>query len=191
MRRMPIAAVICLLVVSVAAEAGARRHHRCDRDHFLFRDGRDVSIDFEDGELVIENDDENESVVITGDRELLVNVRRIDTDRKTGRLLDRYVHLYAKIEEAAEDLGRDAAKVGAMGAKIGIVAVSRVCRLLDDDYDTDDLDDDMEEDEERIERLAKKLEKKADRIEDLADDLKRVHGQLRRAVPELDDLDWF
>ena len=194
MKKTMLLAAACLLVVTAATGVDARHRSRCDDEDRIFRDGHHVEMDLEDGELVIENDRLDEDVTITEDRELFVNGRRVETDRRTKRLLDRYVRQHEQLEAEAAKLGVEAAEMGAMGAKIGALAVAKVCRAFcgdDDDDDLEDLEDEIDERQEEIDRLTDKIEKKAEKVEGIADDVKRTHRKLRRAVPELEDLDWF
>ena len=179
-------ATVMFAVMTTGAEA--RRHSRCDDDWTL----KHHEIDLDDGVLVIEHEYEDWTVEITEDYELYVDGREIKTDRKQRKLLRRYYRDYEEIEEIAEELGREAAKVGVAGAKIGAAAVVRVAKtLLDDDYDCDDLEIDIEIDTAQIERMAEKIEKKAEKIEGLADDLVKTHKRLRKSIPELRDLEDF
>ncbi len=162
-----------------------------DHDSYLgFRDD-DVEVDFDDGSIIFYSDRDDDEVEITEDYELLINGKRIKLDKDQEKLVERYYDNMEDIVDFAKELGIEGAKIGASGAKLGLDALAKVFMLLDDDYDSDDLEKEMEKAADKIERRAKKLEKKAEKIEDMADDLERTHRKLRRAVPELDELGWF
>ena len=55
----------------------------------------------------------------------------------------------------------------------------------------DDLERDMERDAEKLEARAEKLEKKAEKIEQMVDELDELAYEMRREIPELDELGWF
>ena len=186
-RLFPVIALTVVMIVTAAA--GAQAHRRCKYDDdWTFRH---KTIDFEDGVLLIEHEDEGWEVEINEDYELYVDGRKVKLDRSQRKLVRRYYRDYEAIEEMAEELGREAAKVGAAGAKIGVAAVVTVARTFLDDDDFDDIDIDIDVDTDEIERLAKKLEKKAEKIEDLADDLEKTHKKLKKSVPELRELEDF
>ena len=176
------------LAITMVLTAGAEAHRVCRHDDD--RTFNHMTMDFEDGLLVIEHEDEDWIVEITEDYKLYVNGERVKTDRQQKKLLRSYYRDYEEIEEMAGEIGKDAAKIGIAGAKIGANAVACVALLLLEDYDCDiEIDFDIDEDE--IEKLASKLEKKADKIEDLADDLEKTHKKLKKSIPELGDLEDF
>ncbi len=176
------------LVLCVAFTAGAQAHRNCRYD----KDGtfRNKSIDFEDGTLTIEHEDEDWIVEITDEYDLYVNGERVRVDREQKKLLRRYYRDYEDIEEMAGEIGADAAKIGVAGAKMGVAAVACVAKIFLEDYDCD-VDIDIEIDEDEIEKMAEKLQKKAEKIEDKADDLEKTHRKLRKSIPELGDLEDF
>jgi predicted peroxiredoxin len=184
---LPLIAVA--LILSVMFTAGAESHGRCRYDdNWTFRS---KSIDFEDGTLVIEHDDEDWVVEITEEYKLYVNGRRVKTGRRQKKLLRSYYRDYEDIEELAKEIAKDGAKIGLAGAKLGVSAVACAAKLLLDDYDSDDMEDEIEIKTEDLVEMADKIEKKADRIEDMADDLEKTHKKLRKSIPELSDLEDF
>jgi hypothetical protein len=186
-KSLPIIAVALVLSMVFATGADARRRCRHDDD----RTFKHLNIDLDEGTLTIEHDDEYWTVEITEDYKLYVNGERVKTDREQKKLLRRYYDDYEDIEDMAEEIGREAAKIGVAGAKLGVNAVACVAKLLLDDYDCEDMEIEIELDEKAIEKMADKLEKKADKIEDMADDLEKTHKKLRKSIPELGDLKDF
>jgi len=179
------------LILCVALTAGAQAHRVCRHDeNWNFKH---KSIDFEDGTLTIEHEDEDWTVEITDEYDLYVNGERVKVDREQKKLLRRYYRDYEDIEEMAEEIGAEAAKIGLAGAKLGVNAVACVARLILEDFDCDDIDIDIDIDidEKEIEKMAEKLQKKAEKIEDKADDLEKSHRKLRKSIPELGDLEDF
>ena len=185
-KNLSLIALALVLTMTFTVGADARKVCRHDDD----RTFKHMTMDFEDGLLVIEHEDEDWIVEITEEYKLYVDGELVKTDRQQKKLLRSYYRDYEEIEEMAEEIGRDAAKIGVAGAKIGVNAVACVAQLLLEDYDCDiEIDFDIDEDE--IEKLASKLEKKADKIEDLADDLEKTHKKLRNSISELEDLEDF
>ena len=176
------------LTLTMVLSTGADAHRVCRHDDD--RTFNHKTMDFEDGTLVVEHEDEDWIVEITEDYKLYVNGKRVKTDRKQSKLLRSYYRDYEEIEEMAEEIGRDAGQIGVAGAKLGANAVASVALLLLEDYDCD-IEIDFDIDEEEIEKMARKLEKKADKIEDVADDLEKTHKKLRKSIPELGDLEDF
>jgi hypothetical protein len=181
--------IAVVLALSVILAGGARAHRVCTHDDDWTLDHK--SIDFEDGTLVIEHEDEDWLVEITEDYKLYVNGDRVKTNSQQTKLLRGYYRDYEDIEELAEEIGRDAAQIGVAGVKLGVSAVACVAKLLLEDFDCEDMEIEIDLDEEKIEKMAEKLEKKADKIEDLADDLEKTHKKLKRSIPELGDLEDF
>ncbi len=177
------------LVLTMIFTAGADAHRVCRHDDDWTFDHK--SIDFEDGTLVIEHEDEDWIVEITEDYKLYVNGERVRTDRQQKKLLRSYYRDYEDIEEFAREIAKEGALVGLAGVKLGAGAVVCVAKLLLDDYDSDDMEDEIEINTEDLEKMAENLEKMADRIEDMADDLEKTHKKLRRSIPELGDLEDF
>ncbi len=178
-----------VLALSMILTAGADAHRVCRHDDDWTFNHK--SIGFEDGTLVIEHEDEDWVVEIAGDYKLYVNGERVKTSRKQKKLLRSYYRDYEDIEELAEEIGEEGARIGLAGAKLGASAVACAVKLLLEDYDSDDMEDEIEIRTEDLEKMAHKLEKKADKIEDMADDLERTHKKLRRSIPELGDLEDF
>ena len=193
MKRQWLAIVLIVAVVFVSAgqsEAGRRykSHRGISGMGFL---PEDVSLDFDDGALTYYSDEYDETVEINEDGEIYVNNRRVKTDKHQEKLAEKYYEQMEDIIELAKEIGIEGAKLGVGGAKIGVKAVMSAVMLVLEDYDSYDLEEDLEKEAEKLERKAKKLEKKAEKIEDMADDFGRTHRKLRKAVPQLNELEWF
>ena len=193
MRVLMVLFVASMLVVSGSAAAYDRdaecdSHHR-DRD---FLRHCDVDWDEEEGLLTITNeDDDDEMVQISRKYVLTVNGERIELERRQKELVKDYYGHFKKLHEMAEEIGEEGAKLGAEGAKIAAVAMKRLCSLFGDDEDAEEFEEEIEREAEKIEAKAKKLEAKAEKLEEIADDLEDLHHDLKKAIPEIDALDWF
>lgn len=191
MKRVPVllVAVLMFAFISAGSAQGGKLfhdHHGCD----LFN-GDDISIDFEDGTLIIECEEYDDIVEITEDYELYINGDEIEVDRDQKKLLKKYHDSFEDILDMAEEIGLEGARIGARGAKLGIKAVANIVKLVLEDYDSDDLERELEKEADKIEAQAEKLEKKAEKLEDIADDFEKTHRKLRKSIDELDDLEWF
>ncbi len=184
-----IAALALFLSLSTSQDLGAVRID-CDHSDSIFR-GEDISIEIEEGLLVIECEEEEDKVEITEDYRLFINGTEIETDRSDRKLLKAYYNQYEDIVEYAGEIAAEGAKLGIKGANLGLKAVANIVKLVLDDYDSENFERDMERESEKIERAARKLEKKAEKLEDVAEEFEETHEKLRDSIDELDDLGWF
>ncbi|HUV35765.1 MAG TPA: hypothetical protein VMX58_02370 [Patescibacteria group bacterium] len=182
-----------LLVAFLCTDGLCHEHSRvsCGKHGWDLFDTDEVSVEIEDGSLLIINEDEDQTVEITGEYELSIDDRHIETDEKQQVLIAEYYNRMVNITEYARLLGIEGAKVGASGVKLGITAIAKVVKLLSEDYDENDLEKDMEREAEKLEKKAELLERKAERIEEMAEELEDLHYELRRSIPALKDLEWF
>jgi len=180
--------IICLILPTINSASAGKYHRDCDEDPFR---GDDISVDIDDGVIIIECEDYDDIVEIDEDYQLFINGREIKTDSKEKRLLRNYYHQFEDITEYAMEIGAEGARIGVKGASLGLKAVANLVKLVLEDYDSDDLERDMEKEADKIEKAAKRLEKKAEKLEDVAEDFKRTHRKLRRSIDELDELEWF
>ncbi len=197
--RLALAIVVLAAILSAATGAAyAGLRHDRDESDWDWRWGKgigrgDLEIDLEnDGSISISHDDHDDDLIqITDDYELFINDDEVSVDRKQRKLLRNY-HTKARILcLAADEIGKEGARIGMQGAKLGAVALVRLVKMLGSDYDSDDFEADMEEDAEDIEELAEELEERAEELEDLADDMDDIAEQLCDEVPELAALRWF
>lgn len=186
--------VIVVVFVACICSVGQCRSHpliSCrGHDASIFNDD-DVEVEFDDGSLLIINEEEDDEIEITEEYELYVNDRHIETSDEQQELIAEYYNRVQNITEYATMLGIEGAKIGASGVKLGFTAIAKVVKLLSDDYDEDDLEEDMEREAEKLEKKAERLERKADRIEEMVDELEDLHYELKRSIPELKDMEWF
>jgi hypothetical protein len=192
MKKSSVSKVLLILVLTLALSGSANagkifsKGFDCDLFH-----GDDVSIEFDDGIIIIECDDEDGLIEITEDYELFIDGDEIELDRDEKKLVKAYYRNFEEILEMAEDLGIEGARLGVKGAKLGLKAVANVIKLILEDYDSDDLEREMEREADKIEKEAEKLEEMAEKLEDIADDFERTHRKMRKNIDELDDLGWF
>ena len=166
--------------------------HKKKSRHYGLNCLEDVNIDIEGSTLVISPEyDHDFAVEITKDYRLYVNGRRINTNSRQQDLVQQYYDTFFNIVESAKDIGLEGAKIGLKGAKIGMQAVLGVLKLMDEDYDSEDLEAEIEAEAQKLEEEAKDLEKFAEEIEYLAEDFEDIHYSLKEEVPELNELDWF
>ena len=192
MKTSNVSKVLLVLVLSLALSGNASagklfsKGFDCDLFH-----GDDISIEFDDNVIIIECDDEDGIIEITDDYELFIDGDRIELDRNEKKLVKTYYNCFEEILEMAEDLGIEGARLGVKGAKLGLQAVINVIKLINEDYDSDDLEREMEREAEKLEKEAEKLEEMAEELEDIADDFERTHRKMRKNIDELDELGWF
>ncbi len=192
--RLPIVLLLASMLVFSGVVAAHDRDRDCDDDHndHGFLSGCDVDWDEDEGLLTIANEDDDDDVVeITKKYELTINGERIELNRNQKRLVKKYYKNFKELHETAEEIGEEGAKLGVKGAEIAAVALKNLCKLLGDDDDTEEFEKEIERETAKIEAEAEKLEIRAEKLEDIVDDLEELHYDLKRAVPELDDLYWF
>jgi len=181
-----LAALLAFSSVNAAGpdcQAYSQKHSHC-----WFNNDTDFEID--DGVLIISHHNHN-IVEITENGNLFINGRSIEVDKEQEELLGEYYDNLMEITEYAKEIGLDGARLGAGGAKIGVLAVANLFKLMSPYYDTDDLEEELEREAELLEEKAELLEEKAEELEDLADELEKKHEQLKKHISELDELDWF
>ena len=181
-----LAATLC---ITGNATAHAHHHWHCDSDEF-FR-GDDVEVSLDDGSIMFTHDEPDEKVEITEEYELIVNGRAVPLNHSQHRLVEKYYDCFSDVTGEAALIAKDAAKIGARGAKLGVCAIFGVLKLLSPDYDSKDLEVDLNLKADKIERMAERIEKRGAKLEKRAESLKCMHGELRHEIDELDALGWF
>ncbi len=189
---------LILLFVSLlffpAAGIAHDRNHDCDWDDGEFLDNCDVDWCKETSSLIIEYEkDEGQAVKITKKYELFVNGEKVKLDRKQKDLVKDYYKHMKKLHVMAEEIGEEAARLVEWGGRVAAEAIRKVCvRVLDDDeYEAEELERAIEAETEEIEKAVEKIEAKAKKIELAAKNLKNLHYEMKNAVPELEELEWF
>jgi chromosome segregation ATPase len=170
------------------------RDHDCDWDDDGFLKDCDVDWCEDTNTLIIEyEDDEDQVVKITKKYELFVNDEKVKLDRKQKGLVKDYYKHMKKLHVMVDEIGEEAARIGEWGGKVAAEAIRKVCeRILDDDEDKiEELERAIEAEVEEIERAAEKIEAKAEKLEVVAKNLKNLHYEMKGAVPELEELEWF
>lgn len=181
---------LALLLAFSTASAGRHNHFAytidCDEDD------APCEIDIRHGTVVIEDCGYDYCrVEITEDSELYINGEHIETDPDQQKLLREFYEHVEAMEDYAKELGWEGAKIGVAGAKLGLMAIGKVVKLLSPRYDTDDLEREMEDEAEKLEERAEELEEKAEEIDDRLEELEDLAYDLNKAIPELDAYDWF
>ena len=191
MKRISIIFLAVLLAASFIVQ-DAHAGKNCKRYNRHINGIEDIDFDVEDGSLFIESEEyEDEYVEITEDYKLYVNGRRVKLDGDHQKLVEEYYEQFFEITDYAKKIGLEGAKIGVHGAKIGLLAMAGVCKLMLENYDSDDLERDLEREARKLEIKAEKLEKKAELIEDMADNLEYLHEEMRDEIPALGNLGWF
>lgn len=190
--------ILLAIIALVASPAMAKNRTVYKSSHYVDRyhdNDRHVSLDIEDGSVIIVAEDDDEMIVaemeITEDHELYIDGRKIETTPQQKKLLVEYRELVFGIEVDAKHIGIEGAKIGLAGAKLGLTAIGRVFKMFVSSYDSDDLERDMERDAEKIEARAEELEDWARSLERMADDLEELHWELEEEIPEVRELRLF
>jgi len=150
---------------------------------------KDADLNIEDETITIHDDDYE--IEITGDYELYLNGKYVETNDDQKELIKEYHEMIFEIIDRAKIIGKQGAKLGIDGAKIGLKAIVGVFKLMRDDYDAEDLEEELEIKADELEEKAEELEKEAEKLEYLADNLEELHEELKDEIPELEELDSF
>lgn len=141
--------------------------------------------------IIVSDEDRTERVVITDKNRLLINGEPVATDSIQAGMTRRYYELTVYCLEEAKAIGKQGAKMGWEGAKIGVKAVTGVFRMILPNYSAEDLERDMEAESDKIEAKADVLEARADALDASLEELEDLHYALKDHIPELDALMWF
>lgn len=183
-----IAQVIMLLIIfTICVNAADEKDFL--RKYMPHLENSSISID--DNKVRIASDEDDYSVIITEYGDLYVNGKHVNLDKNQQKLVDDYRENIMVIIDRAKDIGIEGAKLGIDGAKIGLQAVVGVFKLLDENYDSEDLEAELDIASEELEAKAEELELEAEELELLADNLEELHEELKESIPELEELDSF
>lgn len=193
MRTIAVFSAVALATLVFTAPLACAHRHGCERENHgnnLFR-SEDVSVELEGGSILYSHAHGESTVEITHACELIVDGRAVRLNRTQQRLVEDYYDTFQCIVGEGKEIGIEAAKIGADGARLGIAAAAGAFKLLSSDYDSDDLDRDIGCKKARIEQKAARLEERAARLKRDAHNLQDMHEQLRCDIKELNDLGWF
>lgn len=191
---MKIAGIVSAFVLAAVSITGAQEH--TDRrispfkPQITYNDHVAIAVDHGDI-LIYDKNDEDEMVEITEDNRLYVLDKQVRTNEDQQALTAEYRDQVIHIQREVKKIAYDGARIGVDGAKIGIKAVVGVFKLILPDYDSDDLDREMDMESEKIDAKAKKLEARAAVVDSTVAELERLHHQMKKEIPELNDLEWF
>ncbi|MFH2037420.1 MAG: hypothetical protein ABIJ45_13545 [Candidatus Zixiibacteriota bacterium] len=191
MKKLLIVLMAVLLIGSLAFAHGGKKHKS---SHFWGSNCvmDNISMEFEDGTLILEHRDNGEPTVeITEEFELYINGKHIETNDKQKKLLGEFYENMDELTIRAAEMGIEGAKIGAKGAKLGVDAIASLFKLLDENYDTEDYEREMEKKAKALEKQADKLEEQADDLEKIADNLEDIYDDLENEIDELGELDWY
>ncbi len=175
---------IILMGISVLFAYDGKKHK-----HFNFPGHttlENVSVDMDDGTLIITSREDEELVMeITDDYDLYLNGEEIETNNDQRKIVKRYYHQWVDIVDMAKNIGIKGAKIGLEGAKLGMKAVVNLFKLMRADYDSDDYEAEIEAEAEKIEAKAEKIEIEAEEIDELVEDFEDLQKELEEEIKEI------
>ncbi|GAB4373820.1 MAG: hypothetical protein Kow0042_17980 [Calditrichia bacterium] len=183
-------AIFILLALAAglfAADSKKDDHRKSDHCYHL----ENVDIDIENGDIVITSRENKSTVIISRAYELLIDGKKIHTDKHQAALLEEYYWCFRDLIKAAKKMGYEGAEIGLRGAEIGLYALCGLAKAFLTDYEEEELEEDLEEATEQLEKNAEKLEKRAKKLERRAEELEELHCKLKEEIPALNRLDWF
>lgn len=195
MRFLAIMCAVAIAASLIPDRSSAEVRVNCDRKcGGMFR-GHDVDVNLDNGSIRYTNNDNDETVEITDDFELLVNGDEVRLRSDQKRLVEDYYECFGDVVECAKQIGVESVRVGMRGAAKGITAIITALSRLGDDCDSERAERTLERklghEGDKLEAAAAKLEKRADRLERRAERLEKLHKKLRHEIGALDDLGWF
>ena len=146
--------VLSLLLCFITSSLFAVDYKKKKKHHHDFNILDNVEIDIDGSSLILTDKESADYVEITEDHQLYVNGDFVKTNDDQEELIGRYYDMYFEIIDYAKRIGLEGAKIGVEGAAIGVKAVAGVFKLLQDDYDSEDLEEELEEEAEKLEEKA-------------------------------------
>lgn len=150
------------------------------------------SFEVEGDELVITREHRrgDDEVVVSRDGDLTINGERIEVGDGERKDLKKLYREAVKLEEMAEKIGAEAARIAEASSEFAAAQVAAALRSLrDDDAEVDE--DEMEKIEIRFEAEVEQIEKFAEKIEEQADEVVELAEDLQDRIPALGELRWF
>lgn len=151
----------------------------------------DIDLDWEHGSILIsEKHNYSDIVEINSKAELFINNQHITLTEDQRVLTRQYHELAYELKHQARDIGIMGARIGAAAGSMAVKAVvGALGSIFDDD---DDWEDDLEQRyEKRVDRMGDKIEDMAEELEETVEGLEDTHLEMKKSIPELDDLNWF
>jgi len=191
-------AIICAVAIAasfIPDRSSAEVRINCDRKcGGMFR-GHDVDVNLNNGSIRYTNNDNDETVEITENYELLVNGDEVRLRSDQKRLVQDYYECFGDVVTCAKEIGVESVRVGIRGAAKGITAVITALSRLGDGCGSERAERTLEmklgHEGDKLDAATAKLERKADRLERRAERLEKLHKKLRHEIGALDDLGWF
>jgi hypothetical protein len=183
--------LVLILSLSFVLSAADLKKHKHKRSELLNTFDK-FEINVEDNDIVFTSKEEPaEEVIFTSENGLIINGEKIPLNQREKQRVRLYREQTFLIIDKACDIGIQGGKLGAQGAMIGLEALAGVFKMIDDDYDSEDLERELEARAEELELEAEKLEHEAEEIEEMAEELEEMQHELKEEIEELDDLHWF
>ncbi len=159
-----------------------KKHH-----HNICHDILDnAEIEIEDGSILIyPKYYDDETIEITDSYELYIDGKRIDLDDHQQELIEEFHTKFFAMIEMAKEVGLQGAAIGLKGAGIGVAAIAGICKLIDEDYDEEDLERELEEKAAQLEEEAEELEEQAKELEEVGYALEDLALEIHDEIPEI------
>ncbi len=151
-----------------------------------------VEIDIEDDVIILTPRDRDDVIVeITPEFELYVNGDEVELTDEQQEIVKTYYEQITELIQSATYIGMRGAKIGVRGAALGLTAMVKVVKLLDEDYDEEDLEREMKAEAEKLEAKAQKLQEEAEELKVLAEKLEKTQKRFEQEIEQIRELDMF
>lgn len=182
MKKAILSLLIIFLGLSILSAHGPKKRHHERSISCL----EHIDIDMDDGTLILKPRENDDVVVeITHDYRLYVDGDRIYLNDKQERIVKRYYDLFGELLESAKRVGIEGAKIGLRGAAIGLEALAGLCKLIDDDYDQEDLERELEIEADKLKIKAEELKYQAEELKEVAEELEDIHDEFVEEIPQV------
>ena len=156
--KIAIGFLLVFLPAFTAVQAEDSYTHRYGESKCFDSHLNNVSIDIEDGTLILTHHGRREGTVeITEDYELYVDGRHVKTNAEQRESLGEYREVVILIIERAAVLGLAGVEIGVEGGALALTAISGVLKVWFTDYEGDELERDLKREAKQIEAKAEKL----------------------------------
>lgn len=156
-------------------------HHQYH--HAIFEN---TEIEIENGSiLVFPKYHDDKTIEITDSYELFINGKQVDLDDDQQELIEKFHTRFFAMIDMAKEVGIQGAAIGLKGAGIGLTAIIGICKLIDEDYDKDDLEEEIEEMAAQLEDEAEELEEQAEELEEACNTLQNLAVEIHDEIPEI------
>lgn len=158
-----------------------KHHHRYHHEIF-----ENADIEIEDGSILIfPKYYDDKTIEISDSYDLFIDGKQVDMDDDQQELIEEFHTRFFAMIDMAREVGLQGAAIGLKGAGIGVAAIVGICKLIDEDYDQEDLERELEEKAAQLEEEAEELGEQAEELEEVCYTLQELANEIHDEIPEI------